>query len=185
MLRRRERTARWRGARGGGRAPPRSRGPGAEDCSKTLPRPGVFQRRLQDGGRLVTHCSRGARGKALCRQQCQQLRGQMHGTASSASACGCGQVTLASPPSTGSMLRLTMAIQGKGLWAQPSMPNEAASTWGAEQGLPHHGPSGSLAEQCLDAGAWCPPATRTWGQDTVPSVRLGEPRIHHSPVPQG
>lgn len=69
MLRRRERTARWRRARGGGRAPPRSRGPGTEDCSKTLPRPGVFRHHLQDGGRLVTHCanacSRGATREAL------------------------------------------------------------------------------------------------------------------------
>lgn len=67
MLRRRERTARWRRVRGGGRAPPRSPGPGMEDCSKTLPRPGVFQHHLQDGGWLVTHCAN-ARSRGVMRE---------------------------------------------------------------------------------------------------------------------
>lgn len=177
MLRRRERTARWRRAREGAEHLPSPEGQAQRTAAKcyrgqafssalskmedswrpTAPMParGVRRERCRASSDATTQPAAPTAGGQTCR------------AASSASACGYRQATLASLPSTesGSIEALARNDHpGEGdCWqgsSQPSSPNQAAGTWGSRTRSPPpwskripsgpHGQSGAWMQE-LDA----------------------------------
>lgn len=187
MLRRRERTAHWRRVRGGGRAPPRSRGPGTEDCSKTLSRLGVFsalskmESSWQPTAPTNTRLSGTTRGAALAAmlppsQQLRQLEGKRAGLQARLQHAATGKRPVRALPAQGptaSSFGLQRPSRGRGLCPN-SPPAPARLAAHREEGeVP-----ASVGQACpqqptwakrrLGAGARCPPALGAQGGDAVP-----------------